>query len=79
MAAGFLRSTEDYQRPADRCLLIATGNPPFWCFPRKRAIVVLLLCAELLDNRGLRGVFLRENAGSHLQVAISRQPVVFSW
>jgi hypothetical protein len=29
MAAGFLRSTEDYQRPADRCLLIATGNPPF--------------------------------------------------
>src|SRR6185436_17086710 len=40
-----LRSTEDYQRPADRCLLIAAGNPPFqWDWRHGRDELMTLWC-----------------------------------
>jgi hypothetical protein len=76
LPAARLRSTENDQRPADRCLLIAAGHPPFRFITSE-----MLLRYRVVPKPGgidLRRVSLRENAGSHQQVAISRQPVVFS-
>ena len=65
-------TTKEHDRPpADRDRLIAAGHPPFeWnVAPREEKPTAL--------PKGLPRVALRENAGSHPQEAISRQPVVF--
>jgi hypothetical protein len=65
---GWGKSTEHDRLPADRCLLIATGVHIEWrCAAENRE-------ALALAPQGLSTAL----AGSHPQVAISRQPVVFS-